>query len=100
MVEDWVRMDSVNINNNTLNYNITLVDISKNDYNKDDIEIMNSTMKTWVLKMIIEDKEVKADCERFFNNWINISYTYRDKNNNFLLEVLITPEDYFNELKK
>jgi len=73
---------------NILNYKYVLLNIIYSDL---DTEKYKSKTK----KSIFNSLKTTKDMENYFNNWISFWYTYFDKNKTFLLDIIITPEEYY-----
>lgn len=87
MIDNGTRLDDVSFKNNEVSYNYTLVAFSANDINKDRLASATSTMKASACK----NPKVKLMLKEGYI----VNYVYRDKLNNPILKIPVSPSDCF-----
>ncbi len=87
MVDDQTRLDQVSVKTGTLVYAYTLPNATKNDLD------FSSLAKIIKPKMIANyrDNETMAALRKWS---VGLDYQYKDKNGDFIGEVLVTPDDF------
>ena len=88
MIDNDTRLDNtVAMPNNIFQYNYTLVNLEKNEIN---IEELRSFIEPNVVNNVKTNPEMKA----YKDNKVTMSYFYKDKKGEYLLEINVTPEQY------
>lgn len=88
MVDQFTRLDNSHVlPNKTLQYNYTLVEIEKSEFNLD-------TIRKYVEPNIISNVRTNPDMKYLRANNITFNYNYRDKNGEFVWKLEITPDMY------
>lgn len=83
-----IRLDNAVIQpERTLQYNLTLMTIQKNNPN---LELIKNKLETSLINNIKTDTEMKI----FRENDVTLSYSYKDRNGEFAFDILITPDKY------
>jgi len=83
-----IRLDNVVIHSNrTLQYNLTLMTIEKTNPN---LEIIKNKLEANLISNIKSDSEMKI----FRDNRVTLNYNYKDKDDAFVFNILITPDKY------
>jgi hypothetical protein len=87
MVDEITRLDGAEyLSNKTLKYNYTFVSLTKEDLDMD----IAAKFKTIVLNNV----QTNPQMEVLRKNDVIFIFNYKDKENQPLLEITITPEDY------
>jgi len=79
--------NAVPLPNNTLQYNYTLVEVTK-------AEIQIDTVKKYVFPGLLENAKTSPQLKYFRDNKVTLNYNYTDKNGVFVTEYTIKPEMY------
>jgi hypothetical protein len=87
MVNPEIRMDSVGSSANHVRYNMTFVNIEKNNI---DVE----TLKTDLQRNLLTDLKSNPGMAAFREHHIAMSYSYYDKNKDNLCKLTFTAEQY------
>jgi hypothetical protein len=88
MVDRETRLDNaLSIGNNLLQYNYTLMNLSKSDLD-------TAVLKQKVEPSIIEDIKTNPQMKLFRDMKTTLNYAYRDKNGAFVFLISITPDQY------
>lgn len=88
MVDVDTRMDSVNIlPDSTFQYNYTLV-----NQVRDRIDIRGLTIYMW--SELLETVRFSSTMKLHRDHHLRLVFHYRDKNGEFVTEIVISPEDY------
>lgn len=88
MVDQFTRLDNSQVlPNKTLQYNYTLVEIEKSEFNLD-------TVRKYVEPNIINNVKTNPDMKDLRDNNVKFNYSYRDKNGEFVWKLEITPDMY------
>jgi hypothetical protein len=88
MIDAETRLDNtVALPNNVFQYNYTLVNMVKDSV---DVEAIEKHLQPIILNTI----KTSPDMESFRINNATISYSYKDKNNNYLTKLEFTSNDY------
>jgi len=88
VVDQYTRLDNVSVlPNKVLQYNYTLINISKDEVNMDTVD---KYIKPTILNSVKTDPSMKYQRE----HEITLSYHYRDKNGNFVMKYDVTPSMY------
>ena len=88
MVDKETRLDNVTPHSGkVIQYNYTLVNVKKEEV---DINEIDRFLKTNMTNNVKTNPNMKAMRE----NKVTMSFSYKDKNGNFLTEVEVTPEIY------
>ena len=91
MVDNVTRLENVNIlSGKVFQYNYTLVNVEKGSFDS------YSFKKNHKIKLIsgVIQMSKKSGFDFFDVNNVIFSYSYNDKNGNFLLSILVKPSDY------
>lgn len=88
MIDQYTRLDNTNaFPNKTFQYNYTLVETEKADFNLD-------TVRKYVEPNIINNVKSNPDMKDLRDNNVTLNYSYRDKNGEFIWKLEITPDMY------
>ena len=88
MVDAETRLDNATpLPNNTLQYNYTLVNITKDMI---DVESFEAIMKPQIVNNVRTNPQMEHQRK---NKWTLI-YFYKDKEGNHIVSITVTPEDY------
>ena len=88
MIDQYTRLDNANaFPNKTFQYNYTLVETEKADFNLD-------TVRKYVEPNIINNVKSNPDMKDLRDNNVTLNYSYRDKNGEFIWKLEITPDMY------
>ena len=88
MVDEATRLDNaIALPDNSFQYNYTLVDMVKSEINLDSFK---KELEPNLINFVKTDPNLKINRE----NKITMIYNYRDKNGEFLIKFLITPDLY------
>jgi hypothetical protein len=88
MVDQYTRLDNaVAMPGNTLQYNYTLVNITKDQVNID-------TVKKYIEPRIINNVKTSPELKVYRDNKTTMVYNYSDKNGIFVLKFSVTPDMY------
>jgi hypothetical protein len=87
MLTSEIRMDSMNSFSNTVQYNLTIVNIEKENIN---VEELKQNLK----QSVLTDLKSKPGLEAFKENNITMAYSYNDKNKNNLCKISFTANQY------
>ena len=88
MVDQFTRLDNTLVlPNKTLQYNYTLVETAKAEFNLD-------TVRKYVEPDIISNVRTNPDMKFLRDKNVSFNYNYRDKNGEFVWKLAISPDDY------
>lgn len=88
MVDEETRLDNANVmGDDTFQYNYTLVNLEHSSVNI-------SEMENFLEPMIVNLVRTNPDLEIYRENNITMAYNYKDRNGQFLLRILVTPDKY------
>lgn len=91
MVDNATRLENVSIHTGKVyQYNFTLVNVVKGNFDNYNFK------KNQKPKLVsgVRQMSKKTGFDFFANNNVTFSYSYKDKNGNFLLNILVKPSDY------
>lgn len=90
MVDRETRLDNViALPENTLQYNYTLINLTKDQVNIDEL-------KEYIKPAIINNIKTNPDMKAYRENKTTMAYYYKDKNGISLFKLTVTAEDYTN----
>ena len=88
MVDEETQLDNtIATPDNTFQYNYTLVNILKEEF---DIQIFEETMRP----LLLNNAKTNPDLKSFRDNKVNMAFYYKDKDGVFLCRISITADDY------
>lgn len=88
MIDSETRLDNaVVLPNNTFQYNYTLINIAKEDFNI-------TPFKEYLEPTIINNIKTNPDMKNFRDNETTLVYYYKDKSGVFLTKIIVTPDMY------
>ncbi len=88
MVDKETRLDNtVSLPDNVFQYNYTLVNLTK-----DQVKI--DTVKKYVEPTLINNVKTNPGLKIQRENKVTMSYSYKDKNGNFICTIAVTPDKY------
>jgi hypothetical protein len=89
MVDNETKWDNTSFNPSsfTFQYNYTLI-------NKNKSEVDTAALITYLFPILINNARTNPDFKTFLASRVKLSYSYSDKNGEYLFRVLITPEQY------
>lgn len=86
-VDKDTRLDNTLAIEKTLQYNYTLVNMTVDSMNVDNI-------KAYVEKNAINNIKTNPDMKLYRDNNVTLAYSYKDKNGVFLFKIDVTPDKY------
>jgi len=88
VVDKDTRLDNTNVlSNNTIQYNYTMVNLEKENV---DVKVLEENFTP----ILLENVKTNPSLKTFRDKNVTLSYYYKDKNGNFLLNYKATPELY------
>ena len=88
MIDQYTRLDNaLALPGNSLQYNYTLVDLTKAEVNLD-------TVKKYLEPSIINNIKTNPDMKMYRENKTQMIYYYKDKNGEFVYKFVVTPDMY------
>jgi hypothetical protein len=91
MVDSTTRLENVSVHSGKIyQYNYTLITVEKKNFN---IEVFTKNQKPILINGVRQFRN-KAGFNFFADNHVNFAYSYKDKNGEYLLKILVTPNDY------
>ena len=93
MIDRDTRFDNaISLPDNIFQYNYTLVNMEKSAV--DTVEII-----TYLTPILINNARTNPDMKAFLQSEVTLSYSYKDKNGNYLFKIFVTPSQYQNQEK-
>jgi hypothetical protein len=90
VVDNETQLDNVvALPNNVLQYNYTLMNLSKEDINPEEL-------KAGIEPGILNNVRTNPDMKMFRDKRTTLAYYYTDKNGAFVVKLTVTPEMYLN----
>ncbi len=88
MIDEYTRIDEVTIpSDKTIQYNYTLVSLTKEEFNKGEIQ---EQIEPFIINGVKSDPQMKE----LRDKGITFIYFYQDKNGEFAYQFRVTPEMY------
>lgn len=85
--EYTILKNVVPLPNKTIQYNYTLIGITKAEVNLD-------TVKKYVFPAVLQNAKSNPDMKLFRDNKVTLDYYYADKNGEFVTEYIVKPDMY------
>jgi hypothetical protein len=94
MIDSGSRLDSVNIEKGrTFQYNVTLISVDKSEIKRGNNVTFANNQKALILERL-ENLKKEFNFKFFIENDVTFSYSYYDKNGEFILKLLVPPNEY------